>query len=144
MYLPSIQLPTLYGFSDIILSPRQNFKGHCHYSKIKGQIMVTPCCFTPITPNNVPTKYELPTPYGFRDIARARFYRSRSQRQGQRSHHVVSHLQPLQLPTPYSFRDTAWTNFLLQPTEPPEQKTHQLGQSQTVHSPGGASYFLLV
>ena len=32
---------------------------------------------------NVPTKYQLPTPYGFRDIARTRFYRSRSLRQGQ-------------------------------------------------------------
>ena len=34
---------------------------------------------------NVPTKYQLPTPYGFRDIARTRFYRSRSLRQGERS-----------------------------------------------------------
>ena len=31
------------------------------------------------------TKYQLPTPYGFRDIARTRFYRSRSLLQGQRS-----------------------------------------------------------
>ena len=34
---------------------------------------------------NVPTKYQLPTPYGFRDIGRTRFYRSRSLWQGQRS-----------------------------------------------------------
>ena len=32
---------------------------------------------------NVPTKYQLPTPYGFRDIARTRFYSSRSLWQGQ-------------------------------------------------------------
>ena len=32
---------------------------------------------------NVPTKYQLPTPYGFRDIAQTRFYRSRSLWQGQ-------------------------------------------------------------
>ena len=32
---------------------------------------------------NVPTKYQLPTPYSFRDIARTRFYRSRSLQQGQ-------------------------------------------------------------
>ena len=32
---------------------------------------------------NVPTKYQLPTPHGFRDIARTRFYRSMSLRQGQ-------------------------------------------------------------
>ena len=29
------------------------------------------------------TKYQVPTPYGLRDIARARFYRSRSIQQGQ-------------------------------------------------------------
>ena len=34
---------------------------------------------------NVPTKYQLPTPYGFRDTAQTRFYRSRSLRQVQRS-----------------------------------------------------------
>ena len=44
----------------------------------------------PIT--NIPTKYQLPTPYSFRDIARTRFYRSRSLRQGQRSDHDVAHL----------------------------------------------------
>ena len=36
-------------------------------------------------PTNVPTKHHLPTPYAFRDIARTRFYRSRSLRQGKRS-----------------------------------------------------------
>ena len=34
---------------------------------------------------DVPTKYQLPTPYGFRDIARTKFYRARSLQQGQRS-----------------------------------------------------------
>ena len=34
---------------------------------------------------NVPTKYQLPTPYDFRDIAWTRFYRSRSLQQGQGS-----------------------------------------------------------
>ena len=32
---------------------------------------------------NVPTKYQLPTPYHFQDIAWTRFYMSRSLRQGQ-------------------------------------------------------------
>ena len=36
-------------------------------------------------PTNVPAKYQLSTPYAFRDIAQTRFYRSRSLRQGQRS-----------------------------------------------------------
>ena len=35
--------------------------------------------------NNVPTKYQLPTQYGFQDIAQTRFYRSTSLQQGQRS-----------------------------------------------------------
>ena len=35
-------------------------------------------------PTNVPTKYLLPTPYGFRDIAWARFLNPRSLRQSQR------------------------------------------------------------
>ena len=34
---------------------------------------------------NVPTKCQHPTPYNFQDIAQIIFYRSRSQRQGQRS-----------------------------------------------------------
>ena len=34
---------------------------------------------------NVPTKHQLPTPYGFRDIAWTRFNMSRSLQQGQRS-----------------------------------------------------------
>ena len=33
--------------------------------------------------SNVPTEYQLPTPYGFRDIARTRIYRSRSLWKGQ-------------------------------------------------------------
>ena len=36
----------------------------------------------PIT--NIPTKYQLHTPYGFQEIAQTRFYKSRSTRQGQR------------------------------------------------------------
>ena len=37
------------------------------------------------TLTNVLTKYQLPTPYSFRDITRTRFLNSRSLRQGQRS-----------------------------------------------------------
>ena len=58
---------------------------------------------------NVPTKYQLPTPYGFRDIAQTTFYRSRYYgKVKSRPHHNVAHLHPLtnvptkyQLPTPY-------------------------------------------
>ena len=72
---------------------------------------------TPQPPTNVPTKYQLPTPNGCRDIALTRHNRSRSQVKS-RSHHDVAHVQPLtnvpttyQLPTPYSFRDIAQTRL---------------------------------
>ena len=44
---------------------------------------------------HVPTKYQLPTPYHLQGIARTRFYRSRSIRQGQRSNqgHKISDLK---------------------------------------------------
>ena len=62
---------------------QQDFKGQGHYGKVKSRSHHDAAHLQPLT--NVPTKYQLPTPYGFRDIARTRFYRSRSLRQGQRS-----------------------------------------------------------
>ena len=50
-------------------------------SKVKSRSDHDAAQLHPLT--NVPTKYKLPTPYGFRDIARTKFYRSRSLRQGQ-------------------------------------------------------------
>ena len=50
-------------------------------SKVKSRSDHDVAYLQPLT--NVPTKYQLPTPYGFRDIARIRFYRSRSLQQGQ-------------------------------------------------------------
>ena len=52
-------------------------------SKVKSRSHHDAAHLQPLT--NVPTKHQLPTPYGFRDIARTRFYRSRSLRQGHRS-----------------------------------------------------------
>ena len=63
---------------------QQDFKGQGHYDKVKSMSVHDVAHLHPLT--NVPTKYELPIPYGFRDIARTRFYRSRSLRQDQRSH----------------------------------------------------------
>ena len=57
-----------------------------------------------LPPTNVPTKYQLPTPYGFQDIAWTRFYRSRSLRQGPRSnqdHTITLHTYtPLSMSLP--------------------------------------------
>ena len=82
MSLPSINFLHL-TVSEI--QPGQDFQTQGHYGKVKGQIKVRPCVaqLHPLT--NVPTKYQLPTPYGFRDTARTRFSNSRSLRQGQRS-----------------------------------------------------------
>ena len=52
-------------------------------SKVKLRSHHDAAHLQPLT--NVPTKYQLPTPYGFRDTARTRFSNSRSLRQGQRS-----------------------------------------------------------
>ena len=62
---------------------QQTFKGQGHYDKVKSKSHHDAAHLQPLT--NVPTKHQLPTPYGFRDTARTRFYRSRSLRQGQRS-----------------------------------------------------------
>ena len=84
--------------------PRQDFTGQGHYSKVKGQLKVTSCHCTPAPPTNVPTKYQLLAPYSFRDIARTRFYRSRSHQLGQRSdqgHTMTLHTYtPLPVPLP--------------------------------------------
>ena len=50
-------------------------------SKVKSRSHHDVAHLQPLT--NVPTKHQLPTPYGFQDIARTRFYRSRSLQQGQ-------------------------------------------------------------
>ena len=63
--------------------PGQDFIGQGHYGKVKSRSDHDVAYLNP--PTNVPTKYQLPTPYGFRDIAQTRFYRSRSLWQGQRS-----------------------------------------------------------
>ena len=52
-------------------------------SKVKSRSCHDGAHLHPLT--NVPTKYQLPTPYSFQDIARTRFYRSRTLWQGERS-----------------------------------------------------------
>ena len=52
-------------------------------SKVKSRSHHDLAHLHPLT--NVPTKYQVSTPYGFRDIAQTRLYTSRSLRQCQRS-----------------------------------------------------------
>ena len=60
---------------------QQDFKGQGHYDKVKSRSHHDAAHLQALT--NVSTKHQLPTPYGFRDVARSRFYRSRSLQQGQ-------------------------------------------------------------
>ena len=57
-------------------------QGHYGKVKVKSRSHHDITHLHPLT--SVHTKYQLPTPYGFRDIARTRFHRSRSLWQGQR------------------------------------------------------------
>ena len=75
---------------------------------------------------NVPTKYQLPTPCGFRDKSW--------------SDHDVAHLHSLtnvptkyQLPTPYGFRDIARTRFYRSRLLWQGQRSNQ-GQTMTLHT----------
>ena len=49
------------------IKPGQDFKGQGHCDKVTGRSHHDAAHLEPLT--NVPTKYQLPTPYGFRDIA---------------------------------------------------------------------------
>ena len=73
------QLSTTYKIHE----PRQDFKTHGQYDKVKSISDHDAAHLQP--PTNVCTRYHLPTPYGFRDIGRKKLYRSRSLWQGQRS-----------------------------------------------------------
>ena len=92
-------------------------------------------------PPNVPTKYQLPTTYGFRDIARTRFYTSRSLRPGPRSNqdHTMKlytyNPQPMSLPRInfLPFRDIARTRFYRSRSLQQGQRSHQ-GHTMTLHT----------
>ena len=61
-------------FKGQVTTTRSKVKSRSHHDAIHLQSLT-----------NVPTKHQLPTPYGFQDIAQTRFYMSRSLQQGQRS-----------------------------------------------------------
>ena len=67
---------------------QQDFKGQ--YSKYKGQSVLHHNVAHLLPTTNVLTKYQLPTPYSFRNIAQTRFYRSRSLRQGSNQGHTMT------------------------------------------------------
>ena len=75
----NLTVPNLHQKTDPKV--QQDFIGQGHYNKVKSRSHHDAAPLHPLT--NVPSKYHLPTPHGFRDIARTRFNRSRSLQQGQ-------------------------------------------------------------
>ena len=106
MSLPSINFLHLTVFE---ILPGQDFIGKGHYRKVKSRSDHDVAHLHRLT--NVPNKYQLPTPYGFQDIAGTRFYRSRSLRQGQikvtLGRCIPTPPNQCQLPTPHGIRDIA-------------------------------------
>ena len=111
MSLPSINFLHLM-VSEI--QPRQEFQTQGHYIKVKSRSHHNIAHLQPLT--NVPTKYQLPTPYGLRytpdKILQVKVTMAKSKVKS-RSHHDVLHLHTLanvptqyQLPTPYGLRYT--------------------------------------
>ena len=65
----------------------QNFIWQGHYSKVISRSHHDIAHLQ--APTNDPTKYQLPTPYGFQDIGHGHYNKVKS-----RSHHDVAHLHP--------------------------------------------------
>ena len=66
---------------------QQDFKGTTR-SKVKSRSDHDIAHLHPLT--NVPSMYQLPTPHGFQDIVRTRFYRSRSLWQRSNQDHTMT------------------------------------------------------
>ena len=98
-------LSTYYTLRFLRYSPGKNIKDQGHYSKVKGQIMITPRSCTPKPLTDVLIKFLLPTPYGFRDIA-LKIFRGQGHYckvKGQsKSHNDIAQLQhPTNAPTKF-------------------------------------------
>ena len=80
MSLPNINFQPPYGFRNIA---QRGIIGQGHYGKVKSRSHHDVLHLHTLA--NVPTKYQLPTPYDFRDVPGTRFYTPRSIQKGQRS-----------------------------------------------------------
>ena len=88
---------------------------------------------------NVPTKYQLPTSYSFRDIGRTRFYRSRSPQQSQMSnqgHTMTLHTYtpnqcPYQVSTSYALQFLRYSQDKVFPAACPDAHPDTMGEKNT-------------
>ena len=118
------KLPKIFKL--FLLSLPHLFSGNARFYRSRSKVKSTSrfdhdvAHLHPLT--NVPTTYQLPTPYGFPryspdKVLQVKVTTARSKVKS-RSDHDVAHLHPLtnvstkyQLPTSYGFRDIAWTRF---------------------------------
>ena len=85
-------------------------------SKVKSRSHHDVAHLQPLT--NVSTKYQLPTPHGFQDIARTRFLNSRSLKQGQRSNQGHTMTLHSYTPQPMSLPSINFLHFMLSEIQP--------------------------
>ena len=105
-------------------------------SKVKSRSNHDVAHLHPLT--NVPTKYQLPIPYGFRDIAQTRFSNSRSLRQGQikvtpsRCTPTPPNQCPYQESTSYTLQFLRYgPDILFPPTTRPPAHPDTMGENNT-------------
>ena len=85
---------------------RLKFKSRSHYDVVHQQPL-----------KNVPTKYQLHTPYGFRDMAQTKYHRLRSLRQSQRSNQGHTMTQHTYNPQPMSLSSINFTHLMVSEIE---------------------------
>ena len=116
-----------------VITARSKVKSRLNYDEAQLHILT-----------NAPTKYELPTPYGFRDMAQTRFFKvkvimarlkvkSRSNYDEAQLPFLTNVPTRYELPTPYSFQDMAQTRFLRSRSLRQIQRSNQ-GQTMTLHT----------
>ena len=69
-----MSLPGILHLTVSEIEPRQDFQTQGHYGKVKGHIKVNHDIAHLHILTNIPTKYQLPTPYGFWDTAGTNFF----------------------------------------------------------------------
>ena len=106
-------------------------------SKIKSRSCHDAAHLHPLT--NIPTKYQLPTPYSFRDIALTRFYRSRSLQEDQikvrpwRCTPTPPNQYPYQVSTSYTLQFPRYSPDKILEVKVTTARSNQ-GQTMTLHT----------
>ena len=111
-------------------------------SKVKSRSDHDVAHLQPLT--NVPAKYQLPTPYGCREISRTRFSNSRSLRQGERSNQGQTMTLHTYTPQPMSLPSMNFLHLTVSELQPgqtisrrPPAHPDTMGENNTPTAPKG-------